>query len=457
VKILLVLPPNYSYVVQPNLGLGYIAAAVQNAGHEAVILDWMRDGITMKDFSDMLLAANFDMVGFHMFSQDYDIIKQLSRIVKEINPRIYTIVGGSHPTGDPHSIIEDFPCVDYGFRGEAELGIVQLLKLLSQECAEAQELAKIKGLYWKGRDLESVISAEIENLDLIPFPAWELMRPDTYPMAPHGAFVKQMPCAPIILSRGCPFSCTFCAGANHRYRKRSLDNVMEEIRLLNTNYGVKELLIEDENLILNRKFAQEFCESLLRINKGYTWSCPSGIRLSCVDLELMKLMNRAGCHSVSVGIEFGSQRIFDITKKGLTLKMIREKMQILAKTNIKTTGFFMLGIPGETLAEMEKTIKFMLTLPLDRVQINNFMPLPGTQIYHDLKNSDECGDINYSSFSVHKVAYVSGEVSKQDIKRLQRKGYIRFYFRWKIIKILAEIRSFRHLRYLIKRFWGGLF
>ncbi len=452
-KILLVLPRNRSYVIQPNLGLGYIASVVRKAGHEVMILDCMKEKIKSDAFSSLIRADSFDIVGFNMFSQDYTAIKELSRLVKEIDPKIYTIVGGAHPTGNPQGVIEDFPYIDFAFCGEGESGIPHLLNLLSQGYADNMEFSKIDGLYWKGKGSGQASYAQIEELDSLPFPAWDLMRPDTYPEAPHGAFIKQFPVAPLIISRGCPFECTFCAGASHRHRKRSIGNVMEEIEFLNKKYGIKELLIEDENFISDRRLLQEFCDSLLQTNKGYTWSCPSGVRLSCVNLEDLRLMEKAGCHSISVGIEFGSQRIHDLTKKRLTLDVIREKVGLLTKTNIRITGFFLLAIPGETLAEMKETVKFAITLPLHRIQINNFMPLPGSEIWKVLKTGGKLKNIEYDHFFVHDVPYVSNGIKKKDIKQLQRKAYLNFYLRWRIIKnVLLDIRSFSHLKYLIRRF-----
>ncbi|MFC1710022.1 B12-binding domain-containing radical SAM protein [Candidatus Omnitrophota bacterium] len=462
-NLLLVIPLHRSYVIQPNLGLGYIASSIRKTGHGVTILDCVKDKINLNTFLSILRTSTYDIVGFHMFSQDYAFIKALSKAIKEINPKIYTIVGGPHPSSDPYGIIQDFPDIDFVFSGEGENAVPVLLNLLSQRCLDNSELSKIDGLYWKdrprGQNYENSNSYGIVNdLDSLPFPAWDLMRPDRYPQAPHGAFVKQFPSAPIILTRGCSFQCTFCAGARHSPRKRSIGNVMEEIEFLNRQYGVKELIIEDENFTMHRKLLHEFCESLLNTDRGYTWNCASGIRLSCINQEDMLLMKKAGCHSVSVGIEFGSQRIFDLTRKGENLEAIREKIDILAKTDVTITGFFLLGIPGETFNEMKETIKFALSLPLHRVQINNFMPLPGSEIWENLKKDGKLKDIDYSHFFVHDVSYVSEGIKKTDIKQLQRKGYLKFYFRWKIIKrILSDIRSFSHLKYLIQRFFDALF
>jgi len=461
-NLLLVLPLNRSYVIQPNLGLGYIASSVRKAGHKVSILDCVKEQISTDAFLSIVKTSSYDIIGFHMFSQDYIAIKTLTKAIKEINPDISTMVGGAHPSGDPYGIIKDFPDVDFVFAGEGEAAVPQLLNLLEKHCKDNGEFSKIDGLYWKGgpkdrQQDELHRCGIIKDLDSIPMPAWDLMPPDTYPQAPHGAFIKQFPSAPIILTRGCPFQCTFCAGARQTPRKRSIENVMEEVEFLNREYGVKELIIEDENFTMHRKLLHEFCESLLRTNKGYTWNCASGVRLSCLNLEDMQLMEKAGCHSVSVGIEFGSERIFDLTQKGENPKTIREKLHILRKTGLTVTGFFLLGIPGETLEEMNETINFALSLPLHRVQFNNFMPLPGSKIWLDLKKEGKLKNIDYTHFFVHDVSYVSEGIEKKDIKNLQRKGYLRFYLRWRIIKkILSDIKSFRHLKYLLQRFWDSL-
>lgn len=456
-KILLVLPYNRSYVVQPNLGLGYLASAIRNAGHEVKILDCIKDKIKPPIFFSMLRKYPVDMVGFTMFSQDYTVIQLLSKIVKDVNSKIYTIAGGAHPSGDIQNMINNFPHLDFIFRGEGEIEISRLLGLLSQGCTDKRELSKINGLYYKERDPKSVSSVFIEDLDSLSFPAWDLMRPDLYPQAPHGAFFKQFPTAPIIITRGCPCQCTFCAGAQRNFRKRSIGNVMNEINFLNKNYGVREFLLEDENFSSDRMLLLEFCEALLRFNKGFTWSFPSGVRLSHVNLEDTRLMEKAGCHSISVGIEFGSQRVHDLTKKGMSIGLIKEKLEILAKTNMRITGFFMLGIPGETLEEMRKTIQFALTLPIHRIQVNNFMPLPGSKIWGELEAEGQLAGIDYSRFFVHNVAHVSSKIKRKDIKGLQRVVYLKFYFRWKIIKrVFTDIKSFKHLKYLIKRFMDAL-
>ncbi len=215
-------------------------------------------------------------------------------------------------------------------------------------------------------------------------------------------------------------------------------------------------MIEDENFTLHKPLVKEFCNRLIKEKLNIWWSCPSGVRLDTLDLGMLKLMEKSGCYSLAVGVEFGSQRIHDITKKHLTLEKIKEKVALFKHVNIKTTGFFMFGIPGETKEEMIKTIKFAKSLNLDRAQFNNFMPLPGSEIYKIMR-SKGLKKIDHDHFFVHDVGYVPKGMSRKQMKNLQRRAYIEFYLRPRIILgVLGDIMSFGHLKKLVKRFLDSI-
>jgi anaerobic magnesium-protoporphyrin IX monomethyl ester cyclase len=163
-------------------------------------------------------------------------------------------------------------------------------------------------------------------------------------------------------------------------------------------------------------------------------------------------MERSGCYSLSVGIEFGSQRIHNLTKKNLTLETIREKLNLFRKVNIKTTGFFLFGIPGETKLEMLKTIEFAKQLPLDRAQFNNFSPLPGSKLYDEvMKNGGNPISFNHSF--VHDVGYVPHGMTRREMKNVQRQAYLSFYFRPKVMMgLIRDIATFDQFLRLVNRF-----
>ena len=413
----------------PSLGLGYLAAIAQAAGHEVSILHSLKEKITFEDFERLVSEKKYDLIGIQMFTFDVTPVKKHLAIIKKINPKIITILGGAHPSGDAENILNSFPEADFAFRGESEIGWSQMLKMIS---ASETDYASVSNLIWRNGSTVSLNPiAVVRDLDSLDKPAWNLMDPRTYPEAPHGGFFKSFPTAPIIITRGCPMSCTFCAGktvTTRDIRKRSAANVVDEIIYLRDKYGVHDFLIEDENFTLHHELVSAFCNLLIEKKAGVTWSCPSGVRLDTLNLEMLKKMEESGCHSLSVGVEFGSQRIHDLTKKRLNLKVIKEKVALIGQTHIKTTGFFMFGIPGETESEMRETIKLAKELAIDRAQFNNFMPLPGTEVYKALQTSGKL-HVDTNHYFVHDVGYVPEGMTREQMKGIQRSAYMQFYLR----------------------------
>lgn len=450
-KVLLITPINRTYVITPSLGLGYIASSLRQNGHDVNILHCINEKLTFETFTDYVKESKYDIYAFQMFSYDMFPIKKQLDVVKSIFPNSICIVGGYHPSGDPEGVLNDFPQADYGFVSEVELGFPLLLDEIEKEIPD---LSLVPNLIYRNKDTIKINPIKlVENLDDLPFPAWDLMDPNTFPQSPHGGFAKSFPSAPIIITRGCPMSCTFCAGATitQRVRKRSIGNVISEIKYLKENFGVNDFLIEDENFTIHRKDVREFCETLMNENLSITWSCPSGVRLDTLSLENLQLMEASGCHSLSLGIEFGSQRIHDLTKKHLTIEKIFEKTDLFNHVKIKTTGFFLFGIPSETEEEMLQTIELAKKLPIQRAQFNNFMPLPGSEIYAELKKEGYTFD--YDRYFVHDVAFVPEGLTREKIKNIQRKAYLSFYLRPKIIwGLIKGIISFRQFYWLLRRF-----
>jgi len=442
----------------PSLGLGYLASVLKQNGHNVTVLHCIKEKMGFKEFEEYIKKHNFDAIGIQMFTYDFNNVKKYSQIIKQ-NTNSIIFVGGYHSSGDPIGTLKNLKDVDYVFIGEVEIGLPIFIENLNK--LNKTTLKKIPNLVWRDNNNIIVNPPEfIENLDSLPFPAWDLMDPRTYPEAPHGAFIKNWPTAPIIITRGCPFQCTFCAGktiTGNKVRKRSISNVIEEIKFLMDNYKVKEFLIEDENFTLHKDLVLEFCNKLIDQNLNISWSCPSGVRLDTLDEEMLNLMEKSGCHSLSVGIEFGSQKILDLTKKHLTLEKIKEKVNLFKKTKIRVTGFFMMGYPGETKKDIEKTIKLAKQLPLDRAQFNSFMPLPGSEIYNQLISEGKLNDIRYDHFFVHDVGFIPENLSEKDLKELRKKAYLSFYSRPKIaLGLLRDVKNPKHLKFLFKRFLDSI-
>jgi radical SAM superfamily enzyme YgiQ (UPF0313 family) len=441
----------------PSLGLGYLAAVASDAGHDVTVLNCVKERLDANGFTAYLQLSQFDVIGFQVFSYDLNVVHKLLEIVRAVQPKAVTVAGGPHPSGDPLGVLSFLGELDYAFAGEAETGFVQWLQLLPG----GGDMASVPGLIY--RDAAKMVRANpprfVEDLDALPLPAWELLKPEEYPEAPHGAFTRNFPTAPIILTRGCPCLCTFCSGdtiTGRKVRRRSVANIMTELVSLHAR-GIREVHIEDENFTFSKRYVLEFCDALEQSGLGLSWSLPSGVRIDTLDAELLDRMERAGCYSLALGIEFGVDRVMQLAKKGLTVAGIRQKMELFRGRRIKTTGFFLFGIPGETYEEMEKTLDLALQLPLDRAQFNNFMPLPGSSIWKDLEREGLLDRIDWDRMFVHDVAYCDEGINPKRIKSLQRKAYLRFYLRPRVLfSLIFEVRSPLHLKFLLKRFLDAL-
>jgi len=457
-NILLVKPiSEFREIITPNLGLGYIASSCRKNGYDVNILDCVKDDYDYRKFEEHIKNNSIDLIGFQLYSSDINNVRKSADIVKSVNPRIKIVIGGPHPTSLPKQSLHLSEHFDFGIIGEAEYNFVKLIDYLNG--VSNNSINDIPGLIYR-KDSEILWNnrAYINNLDDIEMPAWDLINPNSYPLLPHGDFVKAVPVAPIMTSRGCPFECTFCAGPlmfSRKIRYRSIEKVIDEIIYLNKNYGVKEIHIEDDNFTLNKKYVIDFCNLLNKNRLKIHWALPNGIRLNTVDEELLEAIKEAGCYSIAVGIESGSQRILDSIKKKLTVPLIKEKVKLIYNYGLRITGFFIIGFPGETIEDINKTISFSLELPLTKAWFGLFQPLPGTEAYFKLESDKKISNINWDNLLTTKGIYSPDGISIEQLKHFQKKAILKFYMRLPIIlKLIFEIRHYLQIRQIILRMVG---
>lgn len=459
-RILLIKPFGVADEIIPPISLGWLATNARKSHklHDVKILDALKEGMGNAAIAKTIQDLNIDIVGFQVWSKDIHMVKSVSNTIKFVKPETKIIVGGIHPTMMPEETMRFFGnSIDFAYKGEGEIGFKIFLDILSSGTEEGS-FKEIPGLVWReGNHIKINDNKMIEDLDSLDFPAWDLIPPATYPKSPHGAFYKNFPVAPIIVTRGCPFPCTFCsaqAASGGKLRSRSLGHVLEELEMLYYKFGVREFQIEDDNFTINNKFVENFCETLLLKNLNMTWSFPNGIRLDTIDRQLLKLMKKAGCYAVNFGIESGSARILNMIKKRITLEQIRSQITMAHEEGYYTGGFFILGFPTETREEMESTIRFAHSLPLDRVGVSYFQPFPGTPLFYELVKKGEIpGDwAHYHYTTLHSLTYVPTTLSAKELQFMRKNMLRTFYFRPKIlIKLLKEIKSPSHMYYMIKR------
>ncbi len=455
-KILLVKPYNRSDHIQPSLGLGYLATAVRQK-HEVDILDCIKENMNIERFSHFIRKYNPDVIGLQCYTFDVHFILDAVRAAKEVRKDIVTVIGGPHPSALPEDMLEKSGGdIDFLFTGEAEIGFPQLVDSINNG---RKDYSRIPGLAWReGVTVKKNDKLLIDNLDSLGMPAWDLIHPETYPESQHGAFFKKFPIAPIMLTRGCPFPCTFCAGgvvSGKKIRTRSVDSVLNEITLLYKEFGIREFHIIDDNFSMDKVYAKNFLRRLKELNLDISWSVPNGIRMETLDEEMLKLMKETGLYLISFGIESGSDRILSLMKKGITTKRIRECVKMVQGCGIDIAGFFILGFPGDTVESMEDTIRFSTELGLMRAIFFTYLPFPGTESYEWLKARGELKNIDWERFYFTNASYVPRGLTRKKLKALQRSAFARFYLRPHIIFYhIRSIKSFRHFLFLAKRFFN---
>jgi anaerobic magnesium-protoporphyrin IX monomethyl ester cyclase len=465
-KILLVKPiSEVNYVISPPLGLGYLASALINQGFFVDIVDCAKSNLTYEEFMSRIFRRDYDFIGFTLFSHEIDSVKRHCYLIKREFPDVKIIVGGPHPSGDPIGTMKYLEQVDYAFIGECELALPMFMSLNEIQLKSPECLENIPNLVWRlpEKPLTIIVnkSQVIEDLDQLSSPAWDLLDLVSYPNRPHGTFTKKNKVAPIIVSRGCPYQCTFCAAftiTGRKMRVRSVEKVLEEVKYLYEVHGIEEFHIEDDNFTFSKEYVKRFCEGLIREKIDIVWSCPNGVRINSLDKETVCLMEKSGCYSLALGIESGSDNILRMVNKSLSTTKIKEKLELIkSNTKIKLTGFFLIGLPGETVSDIIETIRFSRSLPLDRASFAYAMPLPGSVLWKDWKLNNSTQNHEYNDFVYYKKAVLS-DIDQKVIKRLHRSANLGFYLRPRIILgMLSEIQSVDQLRSLLLRFIGIFF
>jgi len=458
-RVLLVYPNSPTHYVVPPIGLGYLATALRKSGFEVKILDGIKEKLNTEKLEKKVNEWKPDVIGIQVFSCDAHTVKEYVSKIREIDRNILVIVGGAHVSGVGKEVFDYFNGIHFAIAGEGETAFPMLLKKIS---AGEKNLDEVPGLlYKKGDKIIANAPKFEENLDALGFPAWDLMDPRTYPQAPQGAVFRNWPIAPILTSRGCPYRCTYCAGhltTGYNIRFRSIEKVLEEIEMLYSDYGVREIHIIDDNFTFKRERAVKFCNEILERGINISLTFPNGVRLDTLDEELLRLLKKAGCYSITLGIESGSQRILNDMKKSLKLETVEEKVALINKVGIDIMAFFIVGYPTETRETILETIEFAKRLKIKRAHFSTFLPLPNTEATKMLLRDGVIKEINYDTLFYTKAPLAPKSMSSEELKALQRKAFFEFYMRPHIMAGMAkEVRSPTHLKMLMRRAWDYAF
>ncbi len=364
------------------LGLGYIAAVLEEEGNSVEIIDTNVENKSGKELQKRV--ENADIVGITGMITEFQEVLRIINIVKETKENIKVILGGPLATTLPKELLQ-VSQADFIVIGEGEKTIVNLVSAIKQ----GGNFTNVKGIAYKDGDRIIVANQPepIANLDTIPFPARHLLDMNRY-LQNHfenfGLKIKdfgKIKSTNLITSRGCPYSCTFCFKDmwGHKWRPRSPENIVKEMALLNQRYGVNGFFFNDDTFVVDKKRVFLFCQLLRDECLDVVWYCNS--RVDLMTKELLKAMYDAGCRGIAYGIESGNQQILDSMKKNITLEQITNAIKWAKETGIHVSGYFMIGMLGETKDTIRQTTAFAKELDLDYYGFSLVTPLLGTELY----------------------------------------------------------------------------
>lgn len=435
-----------------------LSAFLKKNGHNIGFFDAALGMLTPSQAMEKTNLTGWDVLAISVYTGGQTWTRDFISLVRTKYSGIKIVVGGPHISSLEIPSVEHLDA-DIGVVGEGELPLAELLVRLE----ENRPFDDIPGLIWKdGGGFKNTLMLprwRIKDLDSLPMPDYEFIPPDRYFDSFRGASVarKKERCAVIFSSRGCPYTCTFCA-TNCTWMRQifafSADRVIAEIVLLKEKYGIEEIWFIDDTFTFSRSRTVEICRQMIEKKLNIFWRLPNGIRIESIDDELMLMMRRAGCYMTGVGIETGSESAMKRIKKRLDIKIIREKIAILRRNRILVSGFFIYGFPWETLEQIQETENLIIDVPFDRMQISIFNPYPGSEEFDNIMNkkNPEIYAQNIRKYLFEgEIAPFLENIDLETLYKRSRNTYLKFYFKprvlWSILTGLTwqQIKDiFRH-------------
>lgn len=409
----------------PPLGLMYIASYSRKAGHTVDLYDEGACAHKNKTLVEYAEAYEPEVIGFSLFTTKiYNAYQKIS-LLKEILPSCVIVAGGPHATVLPEKTLSECKEIDFLVKGEGEITFVELLQALQGR----MPLDGIRGLFYRenGRIVSNPDRELIKDLDAIPFPEYDIIDRDGYLFDAIRVGNKT---ATIMASRGCPYSCTFCAAKavwQKSFRRRSPRNVVDEMLWLAKNYGYDEIYFMDDMFATNKKWLEEFYGLMRDHGISLPWKCLG--RVDSLRYEDYVKMARNGCYLLQFGVESGDNNVLTDIKKKIVTSQARKAFRDAHRAGLNTYGFFILGHRLDTFYTIAKTINFAKSLNPDFISFFSLVPFPGTEVY-----SYAPEDIRYDW---HKYMYMGwdreslpiqiSEIPPQDLIVLEKYAFSSFF------------------------------
>jgi len=441
--IVLVNPPLGRQLVDYPLGLLYIAAVLEREGYEVTFLD-LNFASSWEEYRKRIGATDFDIIGFTAMSLYAAEAFTAMKIAKEVNPKCALILGGPHATAMPEECLQE-SCVDYTVYGEGEETVIELVDALHR----GGDVASVRGVYLRGNGAAQFTGPRppIDDLDSLPLPARHLLSDMARYIGPPGHAM-----ATAMASRGCPGNCSYCQPMvrnlfGRKTRMRSPRNVMDEVVWLVKTHGVKTICFRDDTICTQARWLREFADLMERNSTEVKWW--SAARVNNLTPERAMDLRRAGCQSLTFGVESGCQRVLDVLRKGTTVEQARRASALCREHDILFVMAVMIGNPGETREEILQTIKHVKELDPDILDPHITTATPGSHLYYSGIEQGFLQGYDYALLTDREeIAHNFSRVSNDELRELLvllwreyrcHRRATRTYWRWRLESIVDEL------------------
>jgi len=393
------------------------------------IIDFMLLNISAEEAISRINILNPGVIVLHSSTPSFKSDICFIRKIKLLLPHVKVILFGLHTTSCPEDILSSD--IEYVVRAEPE---VTVSSLVAAFVSDSKSLDGVLGIsYWRnGRVFHNPGRGYIDDLDSLPFPAWEYLDVKKY-VLPY----DNNPFLIINVSRGCPFHCIFCTSHvyyGNRWRCRSPENVVLEIEEIVAKYGINNFLFLSDTFNFSKDFIFSLCGLIIRRELNIKWMCNS--RVDILEKESLKIMKEAGCWLISLGIESASESILEHVNKGITARQSKDAISAIRKAGIKTLCYFVFGLPGENVVTIQKTIDFIKNCGCDYGHFYSATPFPGTEFYRLAKDagwllSEDWSRYSHGSSDVISYPQLSADAIRSSVTKAYRSFYLRPQVFWR--------------------------
>ncbi|WIM05118.1 MAG: B12-binding domain-containing radical SAM protein [Candidatus Nitricoxidivorans perseverans] len=415
--------------IYPVLSLATLAATARRAGHDVRICDMSFMRYDPGFVRNLLREERPDVVGITATTPLANQMLDMSFIAKEVSPAITTVGGGPHATALPEETLRQ-SLLDFVAFGEGDLTIVDIL--------DGKRDSDIAGICRReeGRIVRNDARSWVQNLDDLPFPAFDLYPVDEYRKHVTRLIARATPVSTIEFSRGCVFKCDFCASKNtmgYGYRKKSPERCAEEM-LYMQRLGFREVVLADDIFTSDNNWAIAVCEEFIKRDVRVAWTCTNGIRVDSANDELFRVMKRAGCYRVHFGFESGNDEVLDAFGKGgkASLEQGIHAVDMARRVGLETFGMFMLGLSADTEKTMRDTIDYAKRVKVDAMRFGITVPFPGTRMFDQLHRQGRIKSYDWDYYNVFNDAqalYDHPHLSWETINRFYHMSHVDAYLK----------------------------